>query len=318
MALAAGEGNAVHKKFKHLLYTKRVPKNVKLDVPIEGWCVSSSTVDYGVILLDEFRTKPDQKHFDFEHANGDRLRLLTSRLQWKPHLRHMAVSILRAGTDLTFNEHIAWKNKVEWPLAVYEPDTLEFQILSLKYQKLAAKVQGNSKLLEQVDSELVSAEIEYGQLWLRRNYKPSKPKLREIQEFEFTRFVTFFPEEELAAWMENPKTTCLHWTGTRDSKTLTAMFFRSTKLSGRKVRRNSTVKELMYQFFIGNFQDYEALYLNFDVCTHKSSCCNPYHYHCMRKQKYNNCRKRKLEIANAKEADPSGSSTAFRACTSSK
>lgn len=302
------EGNEIQKKFKHLLYTKRIPHNDGLDIEgkKDGWIAHISEVLYGVILLDEFRTKPDGKEFQYLNTvSGDRLRIIPSRFQWKPHLRYMAVSILRATTDVEFKVDKTWKEVVEWPLLAYASDTLEFTILSLKYQRLAAECDLDSKLIIQVDSELVSAEIEYGQLWLKRNYKPSKEKLREVQEYEFTRFVTFFREDELAAWMEDPKEICLHWNGTRDSKTMTAMFFRSTRLSGKKVRRNSTVKELMYQFFINNMKDYEALYLNFETCRHRTSCCNPYHYLCMRKQKFNNCRKRKREIEIQKEEDRS-------------
>ena len=288
----------VHKKFKHLLYTTRVPRPTELQVLSDGWNSKSSVVNYGVILLDEFRSKPDTKEFHYEHTNGDRLRIIPSRLQWKPHVRHMAVSLLKGSTDLTFNVDRPWKKVVEWPLQNYSPDTLEFRLLSLKYQHLAAHCDNKNALLEKIDSEIVDAEIEFGQEWLKHNYSPSKDKLREIQEYEFTRFVTFFPREELIKWMDGPQKQCLHWRGTRDSKTLTAMFFRSTKLSGTRVRRNSTVKELMYQFFVNDLPNYEALYLNFELCEHRSSCCNPYHYHCMRKQKFNNCRKRKREIEN--------------------
>ena len=287
----------VHKQFKHLFYTTRIPEREALKLSMDGWKQQQSVVDYGVILLDEFRNKPDSKEFHYQHTNGDRLRIIPSRLQWKPHVRYMAVSLLRNGRCTKFNENVPWKDVVEWPLEGFTADTHEFKILSLKYQKLAAHCDGNKELLEHIDSELVSAEIEYGQEWLKQNYKPSKPKLREIQEYEFTRFVTFFPREQLIEWMKNPKKQCLNWKGTRDSKTMTAMFFRSTQLTGKLVRRNSTVKELMYQFFVNDLRDYEALYLNFDLCQHHSSCCNPYHYHCLRKQKFNNCRKRKRELS---------------------
>lgn len=292
----------VHKQFKHLLYTKRVPKNADISVDVRGWRSQRSVVNYGVILLDEFRSKPDEKEFQYQHKNGDRLRIIPSRFQWKSHLRHMAVSLLRSSKDIEFNANVPWKKVVEWPLNAYSPDTLEFEIVALQYQRLAAYCDQDHKLLERVDSDLVCAEIEYGQEWLRQNYKPSKPKLTEIQEYEFTRFVTFFSREELTQWMNDPKLSCLRWNGTRDSKTMTAMFFRSTKLTGKGMRRNSTVKELMYQFFVNDLLAYEALYLNFDTCTHRSSCCNPYHYTVQRKQKFNNCQKRKQNIAEHNRA----------------
>tara|TARA_B100000787_G_C16188427_1_gene296014 strand:- start:90 stop:806 length:717 start_codon:yes stop_codon:yes gene_type:complete len=213
----------------------------------------------------------------------------------------MMVSLLKADTDVTFDKERQWNEVVGWPMKPFDSESPEFKILSLRYQRLAAHCNQNSELLEAIDSELVDAEIEYGQAWLAANYVPTKDKLREIKEFEFTRFVTFLDQGDLASWMDNPTSECLHWNGTRDDKTHTAMFFRSTKLSGKKVRRNSTVKEVMYQFFIANLEEYQALYLDFDKCKHQSCCVNPHHYIVMRKQRFNNCKKRKAMIVAAKE-----------------
>jgi len=292
----------VYRKFRHKLYTHRINIDNDLKVDTDGWRKEESEVSYGVLLLDEFRTAPDVKKFQYQHTNGDRIRFFPSRLTWKENVRHMAVAVLPADTDLSFSADRPWKDLVEWPLKQYEPDSYDFQILSLSYQMLAAHCDENKLLHKRVKNKLEDVEIEFCQEWLRLNYKPSKASLTPIIDHEFLRFVTCFNREDLAIWLNEP-THCLHWRGTYDLKTKTAMFKRSTKISGRNVRRCVTVKELMYQFFVDNFGGYESLYLDFQKCTHHSCCVNPDHYIKARKQSYNNCSKRRRLIDDHREAN---------------
>ena len=286
----------IQHRFRHLLYTTRVPLDDELSVPTNGWKRNVSQVQYGVVLLDEFRNAPDLKDFQYKHNNGDRIRFVQGRLDWKLHLRHMAVAILKADTDLTFSDTRPWKKVVEWPLEKYQPDSFQFKILSLNYQKISADCDQNYVLLHRIQKELEDVQIEYCQEWLVNNYSPSKPALKEIIDHEFIRFVTCFNKDELEAWMNDP-TKCLHWNGTYDFKTNCGMFKRSTKLSGRNVRRNVNVKEILYQFFIAHLGGYQALYLNFDKCVHKSKCVNPHHFNVARRQSLNNNAKRRKLIA---------------------
>ena len=288
----------IQHRFRHLLYTTRVPLEEDLNVQFDRWTSKESEVKYGVVLLDEFRNSPDMKKFQYQHTNGDRIRYFQGRFEWKPHLRHMAVAILKADTDLTFATNRPWNKVVEFPLKYYEPDSFQFKILSLNYQKLAAHCDHNTVLFHRIKKELEEVEIEYCKEWLEKNYTPSKPALREIIDHEFIRFVTCFDKEELEAWMDDP-TKCLHWNGTYDFKTHCGMFKRSTKISGRNIRRNVNVKEILYQFFIGNLGGYEALYLDFDKCVHKSKCVNPHHFHMARRQSLNNNAKRRKLIAQS-------------------
>jgi hypothetical protein len=213
----------------------------------------------------------------------------------------MAVAVLPAGSDLTFSSDRPWKKVVEWPLESFEPDSYDFKILSLNYQKLAAHCDKNIPLLSKIQKTLEDVEIEFCQEWLRLNYVPSKPSLTPIIDHEFIRFVSCFDKKELEEWMDD-KSKCLHWKSTYDCKTLTAQFKRSTKISGRNVRRNVTVKELMFQYFIGNMGGYESLYLDFSKCKHRSKCVNPNHYHKARRQSFNNCSKRRRLIAQQQDA----------------
>jgi len=283
-------------KFRHLFYTTRVPIDDTLCVSSKGWQRKESAVQYGEILLDEFRCKPDMKEFQYEHGDGSRIRFISGRLEWKPRLKHMAVALLKPDVDLSFAPDRPWKDVVAWPLEKYEPDSFEFKILSLNYQKLAATCDGNNSLVAKIQKNLEDVEVEMCQEWLNRNYIPSKPSLKELIDQEFIRFVTCFDEQELANWMDD-RTRCLHWTGTYDFKTFTAMFKRSTKLSGKNKRRNVNVKELLYQFFVENLGGYMALYLDFDKCVHKSKCVNPHHFQVARRQSLNNNTKRRKLIA---------------------
>jgi len=284
-------------RFRHLLFTSRVPFEDGLDLDLDGWSANQTTVQYGVVLLDEFRSKPDSKEFQYEHRNGDRLRVCFGRLGWKSHVRHMAVAKLPAGTDVSeFDADKPWNQLVEWPLQTFDADSVQFKILSLRYQKLSAVCDENTQLLRKIQKRLDDVEIEYCQEWLRLNFIPSKDSLKPIIDHEFLRFVTCFDLNQLDAWM-NDQTNCLHWKGTYDMKTNTAMFKRSTKLTGRNVRRCVNVKELLYQFFIGNLGGYEALYLDFDKCIHRSKCVNPHHFSIGRRQSLNNCSKRRKLIA---------------------
>ena len=287
--------NPIYHRFRHLLYTSRVPFDESLTVELEGWKTCNSSVNYGVVLLDEFRSTPDTKQFNYEHANGDRLRFISGRLNWKPNVRHMAVAILPNNTDTTFCAEKPWKKVVTWPLESHEPDSFEFKILSLNYQKIAAHCDNNIQLLNKIKYSIELVQIEYAQEWLRVNYVPSKASLKEIIDHEFVRFVTCFDIKELEEWMDNPK-ICLHWTSTYDYKTNCAMFKRSTKLSGKNVRRCVNVKEILYQFFIENLGTYKSLYVDFDKCVHRSKCVNPHHFIVARRQSLNNSAKRRKLI----------------------
>lgn len=285
----------VYHRFRHLLYTTRVPFDEKLNIPLKGWKAKTSTVSYGVRLLDEFRTEPDTKQFQYENTNGDRIRFVAGRLNWKSHVKHMAVAYLPANADLTFSKDKPWKKVVQWPLEEYDPESYDFKLLSLSYQRLAAYCDDNTDLLKKVIHTIELTQIEYAQEWLRLNYVPSKPSLKEIIDHEFIRFVTCFDKDELEEWMDDP-TKCLHWTSTYDYKTNTAMFKRSTKISGRNVRRCVNVKEILYQFFINNLGSYQSMYVDFDKCTHRSKCVNPHHFIIARRQSLNNSAKRRKLI----------------------
>lgn len=285
----------VYHRFRHLMYTTRVPFDESLNVSLSGWVNKKSAVPYGVVLLDEFRNEPDIKEFNYENVNGDRIRFVSGRLSWKPNVRYMAVAFLATGSDLTFSADRSWKKVVTWPLEAYEPDSFDFKILSLQYQKLAAHCDNNQKLLDRIVHTIEETQIEYAQEWLRLNYVPTKPSLKEIIDHEFVRFVTCFDTTQLEQWMNDP-TKCLHWTSTYDYKTNCAMFKRSTKISGKNVRRCVNVKELLYQFFIENLGEYKALYVDFDKCVHRSKCVNPHHFIVARRQSLNNSAKRRKLI----------------------
>ena len=285
----------VHHKFKHLLFTTRVPLDEKLTVHFQEWKKKESIVKYGVVLIDEFRSEPDIKIFHFQNKKGDRIRFFPTRLEWKPHLRYMAIGFLKKNTNLNFEVDRPWNQVVDFPLKKHEPDSFQFKIISLNYQRLAAHCNENIPLLNKIQKQLEDIEIEYSQEWLRMNYIPSKLSLKPIIDHEFIRFVTCFDKKQLEEWLHD-KTKCLNWKGTYDFKTNSAQFKRSTKISGRNVRRCVTVKEIMYQFFIGNFGGYQSLYLDFDKCTHRSKCVNPHHYIKARRQSFNNCAKRRRLI----------------------
>jgi len=211
----------------------------------------------------------------------------------------MAGAYLPAGSDLTFIADKPWKKIVRWPLEEHDPDSYDFKLLSLSYQKLSAYCDDNNALLKKIIHTIEETRIEYAQEWLRLNYIPSKPSLKEIIDHEFIRFVTCFDKEELTDWLDDP-TKCLHWQSTYDYKTNCGMFKRSTKISGRNVRRCVNVKELLYQFFIENLGCYQAMYVDFDKCTHRSKCVNPHHFHVARRQSLNNNAKRRKLIDASK------------------
>jgi len=300
----------VFHRFRHLLYTTRVPFNENLTISTKGWEKKKSVINYGVQLLDEFRSVPDTKEFHYEHDDGDRIRYIPGRLNWKENVQYMSVAILPADTDIEFNPDKPWKDLVEWPLKKYDPEGYDFKLLSLNYQQLAAFCDNNIPLMKKIKNNIELVRIEYAQEWLRLNYLPSKPVLKEIIDVEFVRFVTCFDKKELNDWMNDPS-QCLHWNGTYDYKTHTAMFKRSTKLSGKNIRRCVTVKELLYQLLIDNLGSYESLYLDFDKCIHRSKCCNPHHFIVGRRQSMNNTTKRRRliddSIEEAFDASQSGS-----------
>lgn len=287
--------NDVQLEFKHQFFTRRVPLEKKFILSEKSWRKEIHGVEYGTIVHDEFRSSPDVKEFQYVNRSGDRLRYCQSRLKWKPSFKYLAVCILKKDTDLTYSADRPWKDVAFFPLAEYSPDSLEFKMLLLQYQKIAAYCDENEPLLKHINGIIKQSQIEEAQNWLADNYKPSKEKLRELQEYEFMRFVTFFDTKELHNFMKNPKCNCLHWHGTKDYRTQTAMFKRSTKLSGMNVRRNVNVKELMYQFLRKDLGNHEAMYLDFEKCKHRSKCVNPWHYIVDRKAKYN-ASKRRLGI----------------------
>jgi len=214
----------------------------------------------------------------------------------------MAVAYLPANTDLTFSKDKPWKKAVQWPLEDHDPEGFDFKLLSLSYQRLAAYCDDNTTLLNKVIHTLEETQIDYAQDWLRLNYIPSKASLKEIIDHEFVRFVTCFDKDELEEWLDDP-TKCLHWKSTYDYKTNCGMFKRSTKISGRNVRRCVNVKEILYQFFIANLGSYQAMYVDFNKCTHRSKCVNPHHFNVARRQSLNNSAKRRKLIDASKGSD---------------
>ena len=89
-------------KFRHKLYTTRVPIPDALGIDINGWKKEDFILEYGSIVLDEFRSVPDEKQFHYVHTNGDRLRFIESRLSYDKNTRFLSVALLNKSTKKEF------------------------------------------------------------------------------------------------------------------------------------------------------------------------------------------------------------------------
>ena len=284
--------------FKHKLFTSRVPLNENIQINTDEWVAEQHEIEYGVVHIDEYLVQKEIKIFQFKNTKtGDRFRYVHNRRNLSSEQKYMMVAILKHGTDVTFDPDVPFNQKLHFPLKDYQNGTSAFDTLLAHYQLIVAKCTNNQGMQEQCKDEILESQIVEAQGWLDANYRPSKPKLERLLDCEFERLYSFFKEEDVEKFMrEKNHKSCLSYYGTFDSKTLQVMFKRSTKLTGKNIRRNSMVKELMYQFLLGDMSATDALYKDYDKCLHKNKCVNPYHFFCGRKQQYNTrVRKRAME-----------------------
>ena len=64
-------------RFKYLFYCSRVPLAPNLQVSLKGWKKEDHNVDYGSIYIDEFRSDPNVKTFQYVHEDGTRFNYLS-------------------------------------------------------------------------------------------------------------------------------------------------------------------------------------------------------------------------------------------------
>ena len=283
--------------FKHKLFTSRVPLT-DFEINPDEWIADQHEIEYGVSHIDEYLVQKEIKIFQFKNTrSGDRFRYVHNRRNLSDDQKFLMVSILKQDTDITFDSTVSFNDKLFFPLKCHEPGSSTFKSLLANYQLIVAKCTKNKGMEEKCNDEILEYQISEAQDWLDLNYRPSKPKLERMIDCEFERLYSFFNEEDIEKFMrEENHESCLPYYGTFDSKTLQVMFKRSTKLTGKNVRRNSMVKELMYQFLLGDIRATDALYKNYNLCLHKNKCVNPYHFTCARKQQYNTkARKRAME-----------------------